>query len=198
MLSTGTANVVTKSGTTSARSKARRAGGGGPGGISAGSGSGIGSGSGGNIVGGDRNVGGGGPGGGGGGAASPSSPPVARTRIALADEDLSAVKLSPEDAKRRELLTKLHPSVLAVIERLQRKEAQPSADEMKYVRDGKAEVQIWLIDKSAESLDELKKLGFEIILDPKTAKVVIGRLPLENLQKLAGLKSVRYVAPQKS
>ena len=98
------------------------------------------------------------------------------------------MKLSPEEAKRRELLTKLHPSVLAVIERLQRKESQLTTDEMKFVRDGKAEVQIWLIDKSAESLAELKKLGFEIILDPKTAKLVIGRLPIENLQKIGGVE----------
>ena len=86
--------------------------------------------------------------------------------------------------------------MLAVIERLQRKDAQANADEVKFVRDGKAELQIWLIDKSAESLAELKKLGFEIILDPKTAKLVIGRLPIENLHKLAELTSVRYVAPQ--
>jgi hypothetical protein len=69
---------------------------------------------------------------------------------------------------------------------------------MKFVQNGKAEVQVFLTDKSAESLAELKKLGFEIILDPKTAKLVVGRLPIENLQKLAELKSVRYVTPQKA
>lgn len=117
--------------------------------------------------------------------------------VANADPMISVVKLSPEEEKRRQLLTKLHPAVLAVIERMQRKEAKPDADEMKFVQNGKAEVQVFLSDKSVEALAELKTLGFEIILDPKTAKLVIGRLPIENLHKLAELKSVRYVAPQK-
>jgi len=34
------------------------------------------------------------------------------------------------------------------------------------------------------------------VLDPKTAKLVIGRLPVDKLAALAELKSVRYVAPQ--
>jgi hypothetical protein len=36
------------------------------------------------------------------------------------------------------------------------------------------------------------------VLDPKTSKLIIGRLWLENLEKLAALKFVRYVAPQVS
>ena len=183
--------IVTKSGSASKSKSPRGAGGG----IRMGSGGGAGAGRGGNIGGGVRNVGGGGAGGG-VATATPMPAPSAMV-VVSADPMSSVVKLSPEEEKRQQLLTKLHPSVLAVIERLQRKEAQPSTDEMKFVREGKAEVQIFLIDKSAESLAELKNVGFEIILDPKTAKMVIGRLPIENLQKLAELKSVRYVAPQK-
>jgi len=44
----------------------------------------------------------------------------------------------------------------------------------------------------------LKELGFEIILNPKTAKMVIGRLPIEKLAALADMPSIRYVAPQTS
>jgi hypothetical protein len=43
---------------------------------------------------------------------------------------------------------------------------------------------------------KLKEMGFEIVLDPKTAKMVIGRLPIEKLAALADLKFVRYVGPQ--
>jgi len=43
---------------------------------------------------------------------------------------------------------------------------------------------------------KLKQLGFEVVLEPKTAKMVIGRLPIANLAKLADLAFVRYVAPQ--
>ena len=111
------------------------------------------------------------------------------------DPAIDVAKLSPEEEKRQLLLAKFHPAVLAVIERL-KINAKPGADEVKFIRGEKAEVQIWLTDKSPEVLAKLKELGFEVILDPKTAKLVIGRLPIANLQKLAELKFVRYVAPQ--
>ncbi len=174
-----TVSVVTKSGTNASSSGGKRT-------AAKGEGSGIGRGR-------ARIVGGGGPGGGGGGGApSPNSPPTAVVAVMEAEERLS---LSPEDAKRQVLLAKLHPSVLAVIERLN-KRAQPGIDEVKFVRAGKAEIQIWFTDKSDEALAELKKLCFEVILDPKSAKLIIGRLPIENLEKLGELKWVRYVAPQ--
>ncbi len=104
--------------------------------------------------------------------------------------------LSPEEKKRADFQSKFHPSVLAVIDRLKDPKANPGADEAKFIRNGKAEVQIWLTDKSAESIAKLKELGFEVVLDPKTAKLVIGRLPIEKLAALAELKFVRYVGPQ--
>jgi Ca-activated chloride channel homolog len=139
----------------------------------------------------NKNMGGGGPGGGGGGGVGVGT---GRGGLVLAD-GLDRPKLSPDEEKRQLLLTKVHPSILAVIERLKTK-ATPGADEVKFIRGEKAEVQIWLTEKSAEALTKLKELGFEVVLDPKSAKLVIGRLPIENLQKLAELKYVRYVAPQ--
>jgi hypothetical protein len=65
------------------------------------------------------------------------------------------------------------------------------------MRDGKAEVQIWLNVKTPEVLAQLKELGFELLLDPQSAKLVIGRVPVEKLSALAELQAVRYVAPQK-
>jgi len=104
--------------------------------------------------------------------------------------------VSPEEIKRREMLSKFHPSVLAVVERLKDVNSKPGADEAKFIHDGKAEIQIWLNDKSDETMAKLKELGFEVVLDPKTAKLVIGRLPIDKLAALADLKSVRYVAPE--
>lgn len=104
--------------------------------------------------------------------------------------------LSPEEQKRVQLQAKLHPSILAVIDRLKNKNAVAGPDEAKFIRNGKAEVQIWLTEKSDETIAALKALGFEVVLDPKSAKLVIGRLPIEKLAALADLKSVRYVAPQ--
>jgi hypothetical protein len=45
-------------------------------------------------------------------------------------------------------------------------------------------------------VNEIKKLGFEIVLQPKTGKLIIGRLPIEKLALLAEMKNVRYLAPQ--
>jgi Ca-activated chloride channel homolog len=101
------------------------------------------------------------------------------------------------EAKRRELEMRLHPTLLALVDRLKKRDAKPGAEEVKFVRDGKAEIQVWLTDKSEETIAQLKQLGFEVVLDPKTAKLVIGRLPIEKLAALAELKFVRYVAPQK-
>ncbi len=105
---------------------------------------------------------------------------------------------SPEELKRRELTMKLQASLLAVADRLRKKDTKAGADEARFIRDGKAEIQIWLTDKSAENLAKLKELGFEVVLDPKSAKLIIGRLSIEKLEALTELKFVRYVAPQVS
>jgi Ca-activated chloride channel family protein len=134
---------------------------------------------------------------GGGSGGSAGSPPKAA--VVMADE---AVRLdglqsvSPEEQKRVQFNAKFHPTVLAVIERLKNSKASPGPDEAKFIHNGKAEIQIWLTEKSAETMAKLKELGFEVVLDPKTAKMVIGRLSIEKLAALAELKSVRYVAPQ--
>ncbi len=129
-----------------------------------------------------------------GGAAPP--PPKASGNFAIDGlRDVDDRPLSPEQMKRANLQSRFHPSVLGVLDRLKDKKPA-SADESKFIRNGKAEIQIWFTDKSDEAMAKLKELGFEIVLDPKTAKMVIGRLPIEKLAALAEMKSIRYVAPQ--
>jgi Ca-activated chloride channel family protein len=137
----------------------------------------------------------------GSGVALENPPPPRRpaTNAVMADEVMAIDgmrTLSPEEKKRVDLQSKFHPSVLAVIDRLKVLTAKPGADEAKFIHNGKAEVQIWLTEKSDETMTKLKELGFELVLDPKTAKLVIGRIPIEKLAALAELKSVRYVGPQ--
>jgi hypothetical protein len=105
-------------------------------------------------------------------------------------------KPTPEQQRQQEIVAKMHPSVVAILSRLISKGTQPTADEQRFVTDGKAEIQVWLFDKTPEALEELKQLGFEVSLDPKTSKLVIGRIAIEQLSALAELKSVRYIAPQ--
>jgi Ca-activated chloride channel family protein len=139
----------------------------------------------------------GGGGGGGGGSRTPPPPKLASNRILSDEIDTDDTKnLSPEEQKRAQLRAKFNPSVLAVIDRLKNKNSVAGADEAKFIRNGKADIQIWLTEKSGETIAALKALGFEVVLDPKSAKMVIGRLPIEKLAALAELKSVRYVSPQ--
>jgi Ca-activated chloride channel homolog len=133
-----------------------------------------------------------------GSGAGISAPPKANVAV-MADEVMAidgARYSSLEEKKRAQRQSKFHPSVLAVIDRLKGTKGLPGPDEARFIHNGKAEIQIWLTDKSDETMAKLKELGFEIVLDPKTAKIVIGRLPIEKLGALAELKTVRYVAPQ--
>ncbi|HEU4390541.1 MAG TPA: VIT and VWA domain-containing protein [Blastocatellia bacterium] len=120
-----------------------------------------------------------------------SAPAAEKTRRADANEPEPA-----DDAKQREVMTKLHPAVLAIVERLKRNDRAAASGESSFVTDGKAEVQIWLTGKSKQVIDQLRQLGFELVLDPKTSNLVIGRVPIEKLEALSRLNAVRYVAPQ--
>ena len=108
------------------------------------------------------------------------------------------VPLTPLTEERiiQRLLAKLHPAVAAALERLRNKDAKPGVEELNFTRDGKAEIQVWLTDKSAVTIEQLKKLGFEVILDPQSSKLIIGRLPVEKLAALAELPVVKYISPQ--
>jgi Ca-activated chloride channel family protein len=148
----------------------------------------------------DRNMSGG-AGGGGGTNANATGQGAAPVTSAADVVEITAPpppKLSPEDEKRQQLMTKLNPTLVALVDRLKNKNAKAGADEARFVHDGKAEIQVWLTDKSVETIAQLKQLGFEVVLDPTTSKMVIGRVPVEKLAALAELKFVRYVAPMNS
>ncbi|HEX7330949.1 MAG TPA: VIT and VWA domain-containing protein [Pyrinomonadaceae bacterium] len=127
-------------------------------------------------------------------------PPVRADSVSgVVNEDPVAVPAVPiEEMRLNELRQKLHRSVFAVVERLRKKEALTPADQGGFVRNGKAEVQVWLTEKSPEALAKLKELGFEVVLDAKSTKLIIGRLSIEKLEALADLKFVKYVTPQVS
>jgi hypothetical protein len=121
--------------------------------------------------------------------------------VAVSDPKLLTEADAPkaeEDNRRVEVNSKLHRAVLAVVERVRKKEALTSADEAGFIRDGKAEVQVWLAEKSEANLAKLKELGFEVILDAKSPNLIIGRISIEKLEALAELTFVSYVSPQVS
>lgn len=156
---------------------------------------------GGNVGGGERNVGVG-TGSGSRDAKDASVGPLPQASpvpsLISGDDNKAFRKVLPDDEKQQRLQAKLNPSLVAIVERLKNKSTQPGADESRFVRDGKAEIQIWLTEKSPEVLEQLKQLGFEVILDPKSSRMLIGRVSIEKLAALAEIKEVRYVAPQRS
>jgi Ca-activated chloride channel family protein len=115
--------------------------------------------------------------------------------VDTAAQAAAAAAQAAAEAQAR-ILAKLHPALAAVVERLRKQEAQPAPEEAKFVRGDKAEVQIWLTEKTPEVLAQLKQLGFELELEPQSARLLIGRLPIDKLFTLAELKAVHYVAPQ--
>ena len=145
-------------------------------------------------------------GGGGGGARVPAAQSTPKPAVApepqkaVAADKLKRTEVDErtrvDDAKRLELASKLHPALLAIVDRLKRNDSSAAPAESAFVTNGKAEVQIWLTAKSKQVMDQLKQLGFELVLDPKTSNLVIGRLPIEKLEALSRMTTVRYVAPQ--
>src|SRR5262245_37638804 len=123
-------------------------------------------------------------------------PPPAKAAQETSDRAIASPGIASEALQRQDLLhSKVHPSIAAVIERLKKNQSGISAVETKFVRDGKAEIQVWLTNKSPENIAMLKRLGFEVILDPQSSKLIIGRLPIEKLEALAQLTVVKFVAP---
>src|SRR5256714_3301539 len=134
---------------------------------------------------------------------APMSSPTATAQIAArANEEDGRVdraetrRLSRTERERLQLQTKMHPAISALVERLRRRVSHAGADEANFVHGGKANVQVWLNTKSPEIIAQLKRLGFEVVLDPQTSNLVIGRIAIEKLDALVRLNVVRYVAPQ--
>ena len=108
----------------------------------------------------------------------------------------TAAPPTPEEQKWAQFVARLHPLVASVAGRLREGKGTPIEGEERFVRDGKAELRIRLADKSPAVLAQLKRLGFELILDAASTDLVIGRLPLEKLPALADVQAIRYVAPE--
>lgn len=102
--------------------------------------------------------------------------------------------LSADEQAKLLLADKFHIWLFAVVERLRNGAAQPGENETKFVRNGKAEIQIRLTEKTPAVLSALKSAGVEIT-NEKEPKTIVGRIALEKLASLAQVKHVEYVLP---
>ena len=121
-----------------------------------------------------------------------SSAPVMADSL---EEDTSAIDTISETKRLNEPLSKLDASLLAMVDK--KKEGKGfSPDESARLHDGKVMVQVWLADMKEETLSQLKKLGFKSVAQPKSGHLVIGYVPVGQLEALAKLSIVRYVTLQ--
>ncbi len=111
------------------------------------------------------------------------------------DAAKSLTPIAPEVLRRQMLAEKLHVWLYALIERLQKNTTAPTANEMKFVKDGKAEVQIRFSAKTPEAVEKLKTLGFEVTSE-KDKNTIVGRIGIGKIAELAEIAEVQYVVPK--
>ncbi|MEP7037883.1 MAG: energy transducer TonB, partial [Acidobacteriota bacterium] len=113
----------------------------------------------------------------------------------LERERLIEIAEKEKEAKYRQVLAeKFHFWIYDLAARLQKGETESTPNEAKFVKDGKAEVQVQLTAKTPETIEKLKNLGFEIV-DNKDAKIIFGRIAVDKLANLAEIVEVQYVLP---
>lgn len=108
---------------------------------------------------------------------------------------MSTPKPSLSEAQRNQGLaqnpatsTNLHPEIIAAI----------NGQGGTFIHNGKADIQIWLLDKNEANTQKLKQLGFEVVSNPSGSKLIIGKIGVDKLSKLALLTFVRFIAPYRS
>jgi len=102
--------------------------------------------------------------------------------------------LSPEEKQQQMLAEKLHVWVYALVERLRKSETVQTANEVKFVRNGKADVRVQFSNKTPEAIERLKQLGFEV-LENTQSKIIVGRIAVEKVAAVAEIAEVQYVLP---
>ena len=106
------------------------------------------------------------------------------------------VTVAPLQNARAEIKpNKYHSAVKALVDRL-RSGGAATPDEARFVVNGKAEVVVRLKALTSSALDELKKHGFEALVEMPSANAVVGRVPVEKLAALAELDAITFISPQ--
>lgn len=106
-------------------------------------------------------------------------------------------RIEPErDASFREDSSSKLDAVLGSLATHVEKKSTLTEEVAKHVIDGKVLVQIWLADIKRETFEKLTALGFEVVAQPRTGHVVIGKLPIAMLAEVSELAVVRYIALQ--
>ncbi len=98
---------------------------------------------------------------------------------------------------RKDSVGKLDSTLELLVEHVKNKGQLPQ-DVTQFVTNGQVLIQVWLMDTTTETLAKLKESGFAVVAQPKTGYLVIGRLPVEQLEALTKLSVVRYITLQRT
>ena len=101
----------------------------------------------------------------------------------------------PRDPTYAGLHSKLDRALVSLFARHEQGRLKLTPAEERFAQDGKVEIQIWLGDATPEVAEQLGKLGFVRLAEPKVAKILIGRIAIDKLAALAEIEGVRYVTP---
>lgn len=90
---------------------------------------------------------------------------------------------------------KLHFWLYQLVESLGKSETKSTEHEVKFVKNGKALIQIQLSDTSAETMSKLKDAGFEISAN-NSKNLIFGEIAVEKIVDLVEIKQVKYILPK--
>ncbi len=102
-----------------------------------------------------------------------------------------------DDSRLGDSSGKMDSTLQSMVEHVEKKSTL-SQNVAQYVTDGKVLLQVWLTDTNPETLEKLKELDFEVVAQPKTGRLIIGKLAFEKLKALAELSMVRYITVQRA
>jgi TonB family protein len=109
-------------------------------------------------------------------------------------QKMKAEPLSDEDKRAIAVGEKLHSWLYETVMRLQKAGAPPTANESKFVREGRASVQLRLTAAGDIVLEKLRAAGLDI--SSKKDTNVSGRITVERLAALADVPEVKFILPK--
>ncbi len=102
-------------------------------------------------------------------------------------------EFSEKDKKDFRVAQILHFWLYDIVRRLEINNFKPSDNEGKFVKNGKASIDIQLTAKDTKTMEQLKAAGFELLSEKNL--VVTGLIPIERLADLAEIEKVKLVLP---
>ena len=102
-----------------------------------------------------------------------------------------------DDSRLGDSSGKMDSTLESLVEHVEKTIVLPQ-DVAQHVTEGKVLLQVWLTDTNPETLEKLKEIGFELVAQPKTGNLVIGRLSVGKLKAFSKLSVVRYVMLQRA